>query len=253
MSASPPHSQPKADELRQRIAELRAANDAAPGWGAAVGARHEEIQGLERQLAALQSVSTGTESLLPCPFCGSSNIHDLKNFDWVACQDCGAQIEDGEPSAREIWNRRAPQPASAAQGATDCGIIERCMDMLADVPGATLEDRLTHYIGSFMALQIQAQGISGIAYSAGNCGAWQDISTAPNDSDFRFYGLHVNHKDGSSWFEAHYVAWDDDGNMVLPSGDNFDDWAYSDFEFWAPSPALPSTTLCTPPEGKSHD
>jgi Lar family restriction alleviation protein len=53
--------------------------------------------------------------LLPCPFCGSSNIHDLKNLDWIACEDCGAQIEDGEPSARELWNRRAPQPASDAQ------------------------------------------------------------------------------------------------------------------------------------------
>jgi len=47
-----------------------------------------------------------TAPILPCPFCGSTNIHDLPNFDWVACQDCGAQIEDGEPSARELWNRR---------------------------------------------------------------------------------------------------------------------------------------------------
>ena len=31
--------------------------------------------------------------------------------------------------------------------------LQRCMDMLGDVPGATLEDRLTHYIGSYMALQ----------------------------------------------------------------------------------------------------
>jgi hypothetical protein len=44
--------------------------------------------------------------ILPCPFCGSSNIHDLPNFDWVACEDCGAQIEDGEPSARVLWNKR---------------------------------------------------------------------------------------------------------------------------------------------------
>jgi hypothetical protein len=34
-------------------------------------------------------------------------------------------------------------------------IIQRCMDMLGDVPGATLEERLTHYIGSYMALQIK--------------------------------------------------------------------------------------------------
>lgn len=33
---------------------------------------------------------------------------------------------------------------------------QRCMDMLGDVPGTTLEQRLTHYIGSYMALQIAA-------------------------------------------------------------------------------------------------
>jgi hypothetical protein len=33
---------------------------------------------------------------------------------------------------------------------------QRCMDMLGDVPGPTLEDRLTRYIGCYMALQIKA-------------------------------------------------------------------------------------------------
>jgi len=68
---------------------------------------------------------------------------------------------------------------------------------------------------------------------------WMPILTALNDGDFRFYGLHVSHTNGSSWFEAHYLCWDDDGVMRLPSGDNFDDWAYSDFEFWLPAPAPP--------------
>lgn len=63
MTAAHPPSQPKADELRQRIAELQAKNDAAPGWGAAVGARIEEIKGLERQLAALQQPFTGSPEL----------------------------------------------------------------------------------------------------------------------------------------------------------------------------------------------
>jgi len=36
--------------LRERLAELRAQQEAAPGWGAAVGARHEEIQSIEHQL-----------------------------------------------------------------------------------------------------------------------------------------------------------------------------------------------------------
>ena len=41
-------------EIETRLAELRAANEAAPGWGAAVGARLEEIRSLERQLRALE-------------------------------------------------------------------------------------------------------------------------------------------------------------------------------------------------------
>jgi hypothetical protein len=49
--------------------------------------------------------------LLPCPFCGGSNIEALDNFDWVCCQDCGASLEDVEPSARELWNTR---PSSVA-------------------------------------------------------------------------------------------------------------------------------------------
>jgi hypothetical protein len=42
-------------EIEAKIAELRAENEAAPGWGAAVGARHEVIKGLERQLQSLDA------------------------------------------------------------------------------------------------------------------------------------------------------------------------------------------------------
>jgi hypothetical protein len=38
----------------------------------------------------------------------------------------------------------------------DSAEYQRCMDMLGDVPGPTLEDRLTRYIGCYMALQIKA-------------------------------------------------------------------------------------------------
>lgn len=34
--------------------------------------------------------------------------------------------------------------------------LDRCYDMLADVPGKNLEEKLTRYIGSYMALQIEA-------------------------------------------------------------------------------------------------
>jgi hypothetical protein len=37
---------------------------------------------------------------------------------------------------------------------------QRCMDMLGDVPGITLEQRLTHYIGCYMALQIEVGSAS---------------------------------------------------------------------------------------------
>lgn len=71
--------------------------------------------------------------------------------------------------------------------------------------------------------------------------AWQPMTTCPNDDAFRFYGLHVKHTNGSSWFEAHYLSWSDEGTMLLPSGEVFDDWAYSDFEYWTATPSLPSS------------
>lgn len=47
-------------QINDRLAELYAKQKAATGWGAAVGARHEEIKSLEGQLAALQRRSTVT-------------------------------------------------------------------------------------------------------------------------------------------------------------------------------------------------
>lgn len=41
-------------QVRARIAKLEAANDAAPGWGAAVGARCDEIRGLRSMERKLQ-------------------------------------------------------------------------------------------------------------------------------------------------------------------------------------------------------
>lgn len=38
------------EELKAELHELIAANEAAPGWGAAVGARSECITGIEREL-----------------------------------------------------------------------------------------------------------------------------------------------------------------------------------------------------------
>jgi len=73
--------------------------------------------------------------LLPCPFCGSTNIADIPKLDFVACDDCGANIEDGEPSARELWNRRAKsQTYDLPQEASQTNINEcpSCKRMFKD-------------------------------------------------------------------------------------------------------------------------
>lgn len=54
---------PSRDEMLARLAKLRAANEAATSWGAAVGARSEEIRDLERRLAV--SASDGVQGSIP--------------------------------------------------------------------------------------------------------------------------------------------------------------------------------------------
>jgi len=46
-----------AEEITARIAELEKANAEAPRWGAAVGARHEEIMGLRRAMDSLTTIT----------------------------------------------------------------------------------------------------------------------------------------------------------------------------------------------------
>jgi hypothetical protein len=69
---------------------------------------------------------------------------------------------------------------------------------------------------------------------------WQPIATEPNDGNYRLYRLTVNHRDGTSWGEVHYLAWEDGGDMIDASGDKFSDWSHSDFEHWAEAPSMPS-------------
>lgn len=56
------------------------------------------------------------EALLPCPFCGGTNIEALDPMDWVCCTDCGAALEDAKPSSRKLWNTRP-----AARSVTETG------------------------------------------------------------------------------------------------------------------------------------
>lgn len=108
------------EQIVARLAELQAKQEAATGWGAAVGAREEEIRSLESRLLRIDAMTAPpstetprhTATLLPCPFCGGTNVHALAHLDWVACDDCGASLEDAEPSARELWNTRADSHAA---------------------------------------------------------------------------------------------------------------------------------------------
>jgi hypothetical protein len=69
---------------------------------------------------------------------------------------------------------------------------------------------------------------------------WQPIETAPNDGNFRLYGLWVRGRAGT-WFEAYYLARDeDDGRMLETSTDIFSAWSFEDFTHWADAPAPPS-------------
>lgn len=63
-------------------------------------------------------MTADTAELLPCPFCGSSNISrsvgergDSTPYPYIECDDCGAAVE-----SQEEWNRRAALPARAPEG-----------------------------------------------------------------------------------------------------------------------------------------
>ena len=83
---------------------------------------------------------------------------------------------------------------------------------------------------------------------------WQPMATEPRDNRFRLYGLNVtNNRTGFTWFEVHYVAQDDDGQMVEPSGDAFSDWSYDDFEVWADAPQPPQSDATTAAMGTTSN
>lgn len=67
---------PSRDEMLARLAKLRAANEAATSWGAAVGARSVEIRNLERRLAV--SASDGVQGRIPdCQQCNEQSGKQL--------------------------------------------------------------------------------------------------------------------------------------------------------------------------------
>jgi Lar family restriction alleviation protein len=92
--------------------------------------------------------------LLSCPFCGGAHIdfftiedgNDNVESAYVQCFTCDARNAD-QPSVADAiknWNTRA-----LAQGAQD---TKACMDMLEDIPGETLRDRVHRLVDWYQEL-----------------------------------------------------------------------------------------------------
>ena len=79
-------------------------------------------------------MTTPTERLLPCPFCGGTNPQMQSSFSkktfWVFCSDCGleAPSETGMTAQQAVkyWNRRAtlPDPAKRAAALSDLAALD---------------------------------------------------------------------------------------------------------------------------------
>lgn len=70
------------------------------------------------------------------------------------------QAADLTASANEIDNRMGPIPGRSSDRIANelrwaADELQRAMDMLGDVPGQTLTERLQNYIGCYMALQLK--------------------------------------------------------------------------------------------------
>jgi hypothetical protein len=92
------------EQIEAQLAELRAANEKAPGWGAAVGARNESIRGLERQLRALDP-PTPTIAELTSILVGEARR-------WGDCRRSGDEAEAAERLERAV--RKLEQAIDAA-------------------------------------------------------------------------------------------------------------------------------------------
>ena len=97
-------------QLREAMTDIDISAYTAAKWRIAKAIAIIEAQPAPAGLAQAPALTNG---LLPCPFCGNSKVEAMDNLDWVCCQDCGASLEDAEPSSRALWNTRAALPQSA--------------------------------------------------------------------------------------------------------------------------------------------
>jgi hypothetical protein len=70
------------------------------------------------------------------------------------------QVADLTASANEIDTRMGPIPGRSSDRIANelrwaADELQRAMDMLGDVPGTSLSERLQNYIGHYMALQLK--------------------------------------------------------------------------------------------------
>jgi hypothetical protein len=90
--------------------------------------------------------------LLPCPFCGSSNLRYefCGSQGYIECNECGAQGPCDERAADPIcsieaaeaaWNRRAALAQSEPTGPTDEEIAQVLADLAEDIKQQNMYDQ----------------------------------------------------------------------------------------------------------------
>jgi hypothetical protein len=120
--------------------------------------------------------------------------------------------------------------AVAGRSPADTGIIERCRDMLDDVPGNGLEEKLTKLIGDYLALQIMLSESRAQVERSAWC---DDIEMAPKDGAQILARWKTDFYDVISWLSGEWVD-DEDRRCGPPTH-----WKHID------SP-IPSTVLEKP-------
>jgi hypothetical protein len=139
-------------------------------------------------------------------------------------------VYDDHFDSAEAMMWAALHAALSVQSPADTGIIERCRDMLDDVPGNGLEEKLTKLIGDYLALQIMLSESRAQVERSAWC---DDIEMAPKDGAQILARWKTDFYDVISWLSGEWVD-DEDRRCGPPTH-----WKHID------SP-IPSTVLEKP-------